>query len=678
MTTQTKGKEGAADLALSIDGRSAARRKVRLYLLDKARMVGRNGVVVLPQGHKMRGLLTYLCCAGNERVPRSCLTRLIWARSPNEQAKLSLRQALAELRRAAGTDFADLLEVERETVRLKPVWIDVLASPDRADRLLADLEGISPAFDRWIATQRRRLEDGRRSRLEQELEQLVADNASPQLRLAAARKLVAFDPTHEQGVRHLMAALAQSGDRPGAIREYERFRDSVRDALQLSPAPETEALYRAIVAGSADAPAAMPPPSGAAPPPPPLSAPAVRSASYRPAIAVLPFRDLSVECVYRDVGSGLAEDLMAGLARVPDVSVVSRLAALAAGNRDRGPREIAEALGAQYILSGTVRAAAGRLRLTAELTDGRSGAALCTSRIETGFADLLDVQAVLAHRVVGRIAPVVRATELKRARLTRPEQRDAYDCLLCALETMHNFSPVVFDSARLQFDRAIELDPSSAAAPAWRAYWHLLRVGQGWSRDPAADIEEAASYAGRAVGCEFPEAMAFAIRGHVAAYLRKDFDAAFRSFETALRLDPDNALAWLWKAAAHAYTGQGRQAVQEIDRAMKLSPYHPAMYAFTSIASLACLSDGQIERGIMFADRSMRENETYTTAVKLLVMGLGLAERASEARAAARRLLELEPAFTVDEFRRRSPTSASALGDAYCRALAAAGIPRSD
>jgi tetratricopeptide (TPR) repeat protein len=170
------------------------------------------------------------------------------------------------------------------------------------------------------------------------------------------------------------------------------------------------------------------------------------------------------------------------------------------------------------------------------------------------------------------------------------------------------------------------------------------------------------------------EPMALAVHGQVASYLYKDFDLAFRRFEAALRINANAAPAWMWSAAAHAWMGNGPRAIEEINKAMALSPYDPLMYAYNAYASIAYLVDSQYERAIECALRCLRENRTYTAAHRLLVIALVLAGRENEARASARRLLELEPGLTVAGFRRRYPGSASPQADLFCDALARAGV----
>jgi adenylate cyclase len=324
-----------------------------------------------------------------------------------------------------------------------------------------------------------------------------------------------------------------------------------------------------------------------------------------------------------------------------------------------------------------VRVLGDRLRLTTELTDAQLGAALWFSKLDERFFDLFEVQDRLSEMIVRKVAPYLHAAEMNRIRVKRPDSLEAYDLFLRAQENMHNSSRTVFETSEALFDAAIAKDPHYAATLAWRAYWHVLRVGQGWSPDPADDAMQADRFARSAIECNSMEPMALAVHGLVASYLYKDFDLAFRRFETALRINANAAPAWLWSAAAQAWMGNGPRAIEEINKAMALSPYDPLMYAYSGIAAMAYLVDGQYERAIECALRSLRENRTYTSSHRQLVMALVLAGREDEAQTSARRLLELEPGLTVAGFRRRYPGSTSAHADLFCDALERAGIPHS-
>jgi TolB-like protein/DNA-binding SARP family transcriptional activator len=698
-------------------GVSIPRTLPRIHLVGAVRAIGPDGADILLRGRKKsRALLAFLCLARGERVSRARLVSLLWDRSEDAHARMSLRQSLSEVNNIVNRHVPGLVEIGRDSVRIDvgKCWIDALSiiEPDAAANaeannliqpygdLLEDLDGITPSFDQWLAAERMRFKDRVRQILEVELDRLTAQDARPEVRAAAARRLINFEPTHEGAVRSLMKAFAQMGDRAQAVREFERCRQVLRSVLDLPPSKETISVYEtlrteeppvisAIFAEPTDVEASQDAAAGS--PATSLGRWEIRQADAsnlapthdreprrEPSIAVLPLRNLSGDPAHSFVAEGLVEDLIEALSRVPHFFVISRLSTLAFRNQDRHPREIGNVLGVRYVLSGSVRVLEARLRLTIELTDTELGTALWISKFDERFADLFEVQDRLSEMIVRKVAPYLHAAEMSRIRVKRPDSLEAYDLFLRAQENMHNSSRSVFETSEALFDAAIAKDPHYAAAVAWRAYWHVLRVGQGWSANPSNDARLADQFARAAIDCDSMDPMALAVHGHVASYLYKDFDLAFRSFDTALRINANAAPAWLWSAAANAWMGNGSRAIEEINRAMALSPYDPLMYAYSGIAGMAYLVDGQYDRAIECAYRSLRENRTYTHAYRLLVIALVLAEREDEVRASARRLLDLEPGLTVAGFRRRYPGSSSPHADLFCEALARAGIPLSE
>jgi len=662
-----------------------ATREVRIHLLGRMRAIGPAGENILPRAKKTQAVLAYLILMQGEGSLRNRVAGMIWDRSGDAQARESLRHALNELNRVGYW----YIEKDHETVRLdvSGCWIDAFEMPEQSDLLLEGLYGISPAFDHWLVGERTRLEQFWQGRLEKELNELTVQGAAPELRAAAARKLLNVVPTHEAAVRSLMTAFVDLDDQGQAIREYERFQRLVNTSLGVPPSEKTAALHEAIrLASRARAARAANSVGQKADHLPDFSIAGLHAGAsdtnrastafyLKPSIAVLPLRNLSGEFADDHISEGLVEDLVEALARIPYLFVVSRLSAASCRPLDRNPVGVGEALGVRYVLSGSIRVIADQLRLIVELTDAVTGAALWISRIDERFSDLLDVQSRLAEKIVRSVAPHVRSAELKRVRIKHPAHQGAYDLFLRAQESMHSPLRTVFESAERLFEEAIVREPDYAAALAWLAHWHVMRVGQGWSPDEAHDAAQADQYARRAVDCDPTEPMAFAVQGHVAAYFRKDFDLALAFFEQALQVNPNASRAWLWSAYTHAWSGNGSQAVQNVIRAMALSPYDPLVCAYSGGASLAYLADGQYARAVEFAMRCIRENRGYTTAYKALVLALVLSGRETEARGPANQLRLLEPTFTVQQFRRRSPAYASRLGERYCKAFERAGIP---
>ena len=158
--------------------------EAKFYLVGTMRAVAQGGDDILPRSRKTRALLACLCLAQGERVSRSRLAGLLWERSGDAQARMSLRHALSELNTIVNGRVPGLIEIDRDLVRLdaRACWIDAFAVPDHSERLLEDFDGLSSAFDHWLTIERVQFEDRLRATLENELNRLTEENAAAELR----------------------------------------------------------------------------------------------------------------------------------------------------------------------------------------------------------------------------------------------------------------------------------------------------------------------------------------------------------------------------------------------------------------------------------------------------------------------------------------------------------------
>ena len=402
----------------------------------------------------------------------------------------------------------------------------------------------------------------------------------------------------------------------------------------------------------------------------------VVNARGRPSVAVIPFQVRSNDPRFGFVGDGLADATIASLSRVADLFVVSRLSSMAFCRESSSLRRIGEILGVQYVLSGSIQTAPGRAMLVAELSSTSDERMLWSERFPCDIVDVLAVQEELSRSVVRSVAPFVRSFELRRARTTNLEQLDAYGLTLRGVDLMHRMSHEDFLSARGVFETAISRDPTSPAPHAWLAKWHILRIAVGASDDSVRDREAATASASHALECDPKDSLALAVDAHVAAWARHDLVTADRRLSEALMSNPNEPLAWLWKAMVHAWRGRGAKAVEYADRALSLSPLDPMIYYFNSLASTANLIDGSYERSIDLAERSLRENCLHTPSLRTLAAAQVLAGRIGEARETVRRLLVLEPRLTIGAFEARYPGRDAPQFQKFASALHAAGLPK--
>lgn len=406
-----------------------------------------------------------------------------------------------------------------------------------------------------------------------------------------------------------------------------------------------------------------------------LAPSAAVQAHGRPSLAVIPFQVRSNDPRFAFLGDGLADETIASLSRVADFFVVSRLSSMAFRRAPLSLRTVGEMLGVQYVLSGSVQTGDGRTVLMAELADAREGRTLWNERFHCDTVNVLAMQDDLAHAVVRSIAPLVRASELRRARIANLEQLDAYGLTLRGVHLMHRMSREDFLAAKNVLETAISRDPGSPTPHAWLAKWHILRIAVGASENSPDDREAATMQARLALECDSKDALALAVDAHVAGWARHDLNTAERRLSEALASNPNEALAWLWDSGVHSWRGRGPKAVESAERALSLSPLDPMIYYFNSLASTANLVDGRYERAIELAELSLCENCLHTPSLRALATGQVLIGKINEANATVRRLLAVEPTLTVGGFMERYPGRDSPQCQLFASALRTAGLP---
>jgi TolB-like protein len=417
--------------------------------------------------------------------------------------------------------------------------------------------------------------------------------------------------------------------------------------------------------------------------------PANAFAPPRLSIVVLPFRNLSKDPHLQSFADGITDNVTTDLSRIANMLVIARNKAFSYRERSVDAHDVGRELGVRYVLEGSVQHSGRYVRVIAQLIDTETAAVLRAARLDQEVDDqalwnfqydkccrtLLDAQDQLSEALMRSIAPRIRVAEVQRLRVKRLEDYGAYDYCLHAQQNMRSSDRAVFESACSLFARGIALDPHNVHALAWHSFWHVMWAGQGWSLDRERDAALAERIAQRAIDCGNLRPMPFAAAGLVSAYFRGNFDTAFKFFEKAIATNSNCARAWLWNADAHAWTGDGPNAVAKITRAMALSYYDPLGFTFSASASLAYLADHQYLRSVEFGLECLRENPAYSAAYTTMIPALVMAGQEAEARAKLQQLMRLEPDFTIEDFRRHSPCGAHPIGDLCCEALARAGAP---
>jgi DNA-binding SARP family transcriptional activator/Tfp pilus assembly protein PilF len=665
---------------------------VRIHVLGSMRATTYLGADILPRGKKASAILGYLALTGGERVSRSRLASMLWDRTPDAQARSSFRQALHELSLAMGPLWNELISSDRETLKLNSnlCWIDAsavlatntaLANSSRSElsalcsgELLDELDGITASFDQWLLGERTRFAQQLNDLLEAELNQLTRSKGDLRQQVSNFRRLIALDPTHEGASRALMRALAKSGERAQALREFERCRKALRKSVDVEPSPETRALADAIRAFSGReeqfkqsslSPGSLEQDSKVQP---------ASRHRHRLRLGVLPFlatrgRD------DQNLAFSLSQEIAAGLARFRWFDVIAP-ASLSRRPSAHLSEDVLRRKDLDYVVDGALSGNGSRFQISVRLLDVTQFACpVWSDQFDLAIDELHRLDERVTARIVGRIDPIILFIE---GQPKRQKHYGATGLLLRAMPLMHSMERAKYEQAGKLINRALKIDPNNAMILAWSAHWQVYHVGQGWSQSPKEAFAIAQTHALNAIRVDPENAEALGIYGHVCSFLNKDFDSALHYFERALRVNPNLAFVWSLSALTYCYIGEPDIALQRLERHRDLTPIEPYPSLFDNPYAIAYLIKRDYEQAAIFGRRVTKTRPEFVNGYKPLIAALGHLGRRDEARSYIQKLLSLEPNFTVERVGQVYPFKHAGDRDHYMAGLRLAGVKETE
>ncbi|HMI19715.1 MAG TPA: BTAD domain-containing putative transcriptional regulator [Sphingomonas sp.] len=390
---------------------------VRISLLGEFQL-SIEGVDARPRGRKARGLLAYLAVAQDQSVSRDRAADLLWSDRGTEQARGSLRQTLAEIR-GSHDALRDLLRVSRDTIAFAPHHAEVdvdlvmdacsqsdasrLASClDGADTFVADLSGLSPAFEDWLQIERTRQSERIVAAATHAVPRMIGV-AQPMDVQAILRSLDGLDPLNEAVARLGFSADHAAGDVAALHRRYRKLVDGLQREFGVRPSPETQALFDSLTAGPQQ--------------------PAVRAAEVAetepPMILVSPIEAIGGDASTADIAAIVTDDIRTALRQHADVRVLT----LAAGDLDRVERVCRDSVAA-YMLSGRIRRIGDDVRVNLQIGNVASSSVVWSEQIKVDTADLGEAVERVVQRAAGAVLPAIDHDLATRMRLSDFASKD--------------------------------------------------------------------------------------------------------------------------------------------------------------------------------------------------------------------------------------------------------------
>jgi TolB-like protein len=395
----------------------------------------------------------------------------------------------------------------------------------------------------------------------------------------------------------------------------------------------------------------------------------------KPSIAVLPFHNLSGDPEQEYFADGMVDDIITALSRFKALFVIARNSSFTYKGRAVDVKQIGRKLGVRYVLEGSVRKAANRVRITGQLVDAATGAHLWADRFDGGLGDVFDLQDQVTESVVGAIAPAVEKAEIERAKRKPTESLDAYDHYLRGMACMYRWTKDGFGEALQLFYKAIELDPDFASAHGMAAWCYFWRMANAWMADREQEIAEATRLASRAVELGKDDAVALSFGGLTLGYFARDAEAGATLIDRALLLNPNLAAAWSASGFLRVLFGDLDVAIEHLARAMRFSPLDPLMFFMHHLTALAHYFAGRYDEAWPLAERACREQPHFIGAARVAAASYVLAGRPDEARKCIARVRKLDPELRVSNLKDRIGPLRPEAFPKFVEALRKAGLP---
>ncbi|MBK3661158.1 winged helix-turn-helix domain-containing protein [Bradyrhizobium diazoefficiens] len=365
----------------------------------------------------------------------------------------------------------------------------------------------------------------------------------------------------------------------------------------------------------------------------------------RPAIAVLPFTNMSGDREQDYFSDGISEDIITALSKLRWFFVVARNSSFVYKGRAVHLNEVARELGVRYVLEGSVRRSGDRVRISAQLNDVSTGGHLWAERYDREIADIFAVQDEITEAIVAAIEPQLYAAENFRAQQKPPGSLDAWDFVMRALSRYWRITREDNASAQALLKQAIAIDPAYGKALGLLATSHVFGAHMGWA-DMGATVPVAEAAALAAVEADRDDAWAH--HGLAYAYLfRRRFDDALAEFELALMLNPNFAMAHAFYGVTLCYAGRWQDGDAAARRALQLSPRDPLAAIYCGVAGYAQFIGHNYEDAMQMARESMRQRADFVGAHRVLTAAAGMSGDPALAASALEGLRRAQPGISL-------------------------------
>lgn len=610
---------------------------------------------------KAKALFAFLARQPGRQYPRDALAVMLWPDSAGSEARGSLRQALKRVRRALAQCREEAVVSEGDALALRPgvAEIDVecferlheVGTPEALEQAAAlyvgdFLEGTSLAdgeFADWSMMEQMQLREQALDVFSRLLAGYLEEGKSEPA-IAAALRLLALDPLQEHVHRRLMRLYLEQDRRGSALGQYRRCRDTLRRELGVRPDPETERLHEAIrrhrgsaarLTGSEPAPCAAPQM--------PVSA-AVDALLARPAVAVLPFANLGGDPAQTYLSDGLSDDIITALAGWRSFPLIASSSSFVYRDRSIDRRDIADELGARYLVEGAVRRSGSKLRISAHLIEAQTARYLWSSRFDLEMADILAVQDEAARKIADAVEGELEQAEFRRIAGRGTEDWSAWDKYLKGWILLKRYTAEDHARARSEFEHALQLDSTYSDAYMGLAQTYLQDIALAADAPREKTLTLGLEAACAAVRLDANSSLACLALGSAHIWAEQ-YDTAIAETRRSVELNPSNAQARASLGNRLDLAGRPGEGIAQMEYALQLNPRDPRRFRFVGFLARAHITQGEYDAALGWAREAVELRPDLPESYFRLAICLGHLNRTDAARAALRDTERLQPGF---------------------------------
>ena len=394
----------------------------------------------------------------------------------------------------------------------------------------------------------------------------------------------------------------------------------------------------------------------------------------KPSIAVLPFDNMSGDPEQEFFSDGITEDIITALSRFHQFFVIARNSSFTYKGRAVAVKHVAQELGVQYVLEGSVRQAGIRVRITAQLIDASTGSHMWAERYDRELDDIFAIQDEITEHIATAIAPKLQLADVARARRKNVPELGPWELVARALWHVARYTEQDIGDAESLIEKALALDPENCRAHALLVTCYLLDGLYGWRRPQSESRAKMLRSAQQAVAIDKGDEYAQAQLGQ-ALFMSKRHQEGIQQLEAAIEMNPNYSRAVGQLGVALIYTHEHERGLELLQKAMRLSPREANQHLYTTQIGVHHFIEGRYAEAVAWAEKALLENSTQPTPLRLLASAHGMLGNLDEARAAYDRLAELAPGVTIAATLEAVAFAYDNDAERYAEGLRRAGMP---